>query len=793
MRITQVVPGGVADQAGLKEGDILLKINGKNFKFDQAMAIINRVPLGEYATYLIERDGKQFETKIKILKVFDISFLSRFLLGLGFLFVSFVVIMTKPKGKTQQRFAYYSIMTMLFFSLYSLRIDTREDPLWLIIILIGFSVIGIVFAPPQFVNFFFYFPVKKNIQHKKALIALMYTISVIFIITIILNNRFNFFRDLIRYYVLIPYLFFLIGFIVFSHSYFKRVEVLRRKQLRPILISISIGVAAFSYTIILGNAYPFAIFLNPTWFLPSLLIISVPIAFGYSIFRNRLMDIDLIIKKSLIYGIITASIAGTYLLFVLGFGSMIGIMLGQSENQLLTIFAFLIIAFAFDPFKRKVQEWIDRLFYQERYNYQKALLEFSQELPRLIHMEEILKLMINRISNTMHVEKISLSICNETEGCFCSTKNIDNKYCSFRESPDGLLSLMRKIKLPQSFVLLSEEPDSVKINEEDRDKIMNAGVVLSVPMILQDRLIGILNVGPKLSGKVYSQEDIDLLSTVAGQAAIAIENARLHKAEIENQKIQEELAIARRIQKELLPNADPSIIGLDIAGISIPASTVGGDYFDYILLEPKKLLVVVGDVSGKGMSAALYMSKIQGMVQIAAHLYKTPKEMLIEINRRIYDGIERKSFITMILALFDLEQQKVNICRAGHNKPLVRVNGKFEYVGSEGIGLGLERGPVFESNIEEITIPINENGFYFFYTDGLNEAMNNKLEEFGDERIYKIVEMNYHLNSRDLQNKITTEVDEFRGSAEQNDDLTMVIVKANGKKSGMQDIDKKSD
>jgi len=151
--------------------------------------------------------------------------------------------------------------------------------------------------------------------------------------------------------------------------------------------------------------------------------------------------------------------------------------------------------------------------------------------------------------------------------------------------------------------------------------------------------------------------------------------------------------------------------------------SVGGDYFDYIQLGPKKLLVVVADVSGKGMSAALYMSKIQGMVQLAAHMYKTPKEMLIQINRRIFDGIERKSFITMILAMFDLQKNEVRICRAGHNKALIGVNGKLQFLNGHGIGLGLERGKIFEKELQEIRKPLTHDGIFVFYSDGLTEAM----------------------------------------------------------------------
>jgi sigma-B regulation protein RsbU (phosphoserine phosphatase) len=307
---------------------------------------------------------------------------------------------------------------------------------------------------------------------------------------------------------------------------------------------------------------------------------------------------------------------------------------------------------------------------------------------------------------------------------------------------------------------------------------MEAGIVLAVPMFSRDRLIGILHLAQKESERPYSEEDIDLLQTVANQAAIAIENARLHKEEIEKQRIEEELTMARRIQQGLLPKASPQITGLDIAGISIPATTVGGDYFDFIKLDDTHLLVVVGDVSGKGMSAALYMSKIQGMIQFASRVYSSPKEILVEVNRRIYDGIERKSFITMIVALFDLDSRKVTICRAGHNPALVASNGRISFLKLKGIGLGLEPGLIFGHELEMFDEELKPGKLFLFYSDGLTEAMNENKEEFGEKRVLDSIR-NYHATSAStLQHNMIDALKRFRGSAEQNDDVTLVIVKS---------------
>lgn len=775
--ITDVVPGGVADRAGIKDGDLLLKVNGKSFENSgQAQAMINRVPRGDYATYQISRNGVVFETKIQILKVFEIAYLTLFTLGLGSLLVGYVVVMTKPQGRVQRLFGRYGIAAMLLFGFFS-RNNPASSGLLTSLFIVGTSL-GRIIAPAMFVTFFFHFPVRKKILDHKWVVPSLYATGILLLAALIVGNRMSLPFEVLAAILYSPFLFYFAGLLVFAHSYLTLVDPDKRPQLRPILIAVPLGAVAAMYTTVISIVNPFAIFLNPSLFIPGLLILAIPIAFGYSIFRYRLMDIDLIVKRSLIYGVVTASTAAIYLLTVVGIGNLLSYFMGTEENEVLNVFAFILIALAFDPIKRRAQDWIDRLFYHERYNYQKALLEFSQELPGLMNLEQILNSVVNRISGTMHVDKVAVLLCDETEGCSCVSKDIPQIYCTFMESDNGLIELLRQTRGPVTLAFLGEEGDRTRLNQEDKGKVVDSGIVLSVPMFLKDRLIGTMNVGPKKSGKMYSQEDIDLLSTVASQAAIAIENARLHRSELEKHRMEEELNIARRIQQGLLPKSNPQIEGLEISGISIPAQSVGGDYYDFIRLPDNKLLVVVADVSGKGMSAALYMSKIQGMIQLAAHMYASPKEMLVEVNRRIYDGIERKSFITMILGLFDLRKREVIMCRAGHNKALVSSNGDVRYASAGGIGLGLEHGPLFERYLEEVAEPLTDGKMFVFYSDGLSEAMNIQRDQFGEDAVHRIVEARKDAPVVELQNSILSAVESFRGSAEPHDDITLVIVRS---------------
>ena len=771
--IKDVVPGGVTDRAGVRDGDTLLRINGTEINPESASFILNNMKRGDTATYSIARGQIHFETKIEIIKLFNTFEFSLYVLGFAFLLVGYVVVMTKPEGVIQRKFGTYGIFTMLVFGLFLLNLS--HEPLWKVILLLGFFLIGRIFAQPIMLKFFLYFPVRHNVLEKKWLSPLLYGLSVLSLIPLFFGSRLN--PTLAGYIFAMPITFFVFGLGLFTGGYRRVVNREQRKQLRPIFIGVIIGMLVFFYISVLTGVKPFAIVTQPILVLPIIFIIATPLTFGYAIFRYRLMDIDLIFERSLIYGAVTATLAAIYLGVVFGIGTVLGIVVGNPDSKLLNIAAFVVIAFVFDPIKRRVQESIDRTFYRERHDYQKALSEFSQELPRLIDLDQILNSIVNRISNTMHVDKVAVIICGEHESCFSITRNIDRECCDYIDTQNGLIQYLRQKKAAQTLYFLNEDRDSLGINQTDVDKIRHAGVVLAIPMLIQDKLIGLITAGPKLSGKVYSHDDIDLLTTVANQAAISVENARLHRSELEKQKIEEELEMARRIQQGLLPKTNPRIEHLDISGISLPALSVGGDYYDFIPLGPGTCLVVVADVSGKGMSAALYMSKIQVMIQLAAHMYRTPKEMLIHVNRLLYEGIERKSFITMILGLFDMTSRTVRLCRAGHNKAIVETNGEIRFLDSHGIGLGLERGPLFEETLEEIEYPLMKDSLVIFYSDGLPETMNEERDQLGEEALCDIIRSNKDRTALDLQNQLMAKAREFRGHADQNDDITIVIVK----------------
>ena len=247
----------------------------------------------------------------------------------------------------------------------------------------------------------------------------------------------------------------------------------------------------------------------------------------------------------------------------------------------------------------------------------------------------------------------------------------------------------------------------------------------------------------------------------------------------EKERIKRELEIARNVQLSFLPRKNPEIEGIDIASLCIPAEEVGGDYYDFIEINPRKLGVVIGDVSGKGISAAFYTTLTKGFLKSVARTVLSPKKVLINMNELFYENAERGIFVSMIYGIFDLDSGTLTFARAGHNPMILRRSeeGKTEELNSSGIALGLEQGNIFPSTIEEKTITIEKNDVFLFYTDGFNEARNHSSEEFGEERLMALVKTYDKLSAENLLKKIREEIQDFTAGVSQHDDMTAVIVK----------------
>lgn len=770
--ITDVVPDGVADKAGIKDGDLLLSINDVPIESNTRKAIdqVNRISSGVYAKYEIERDGKIFYCSVMIIKVFDVFFLARFLFGVVFLIVGFVVVQSRPEGLIQRNFFYIGIL--LLFNNDNLRIVIQYFPNW---INLGFFAFTLLLFPVVFLKFAFLFPVKRN---RKYFHILLYPILFLVLINIIVVSIQNYKPFMTEWQLAIAgntgLLSFIVGTIVFIDSYFRYLNKVQRKPLAPIVYCSFISLFATLYIVYLNTTNTYVIFIKPEMLLPGLLMLAFPLAYCYSIFKYKLMDSQFIIKKSLIYGLISTGIAVIYILVVFGIGDVLKGVLGENENEALSIFALVVIAFVFDPLKKRIQNAVDKIFYRERYDYQKALLDFSKILPLKLTVNQVMNSVVNTISSTMHIDKIAGVILNGNSHNACFVRNLPEELCTYSFYPNGVLDLLKTGKKTININNLADQRLYHSLSGEETKKLAGSGVHLIVPMVSNDKLIGYISAGSKLSEKTYSEDDIELLSTVASQAAISIENARLHEQEKTLIEVQQEIKLASQIQNEWQPKEAPVIPGFEVALKTIPAKVVGGDYLDVVKIDDDNYSLCIGDVSGKGLPAAMLMGYVQAILRSQSLALIDINDCIKNVNRLVFENSSKDMFVTLFYCILNYKTGAVNYINAGHNYPiLLSGNGNLRYLFEGGLPLGIEDNPVYQAG----RVVIDKNDILLMYTDGITESFNKNKNQFGEERLLKTLVSAKSSSCSKIMNIIFDSVTEFRGEEDVFDDSSIILLK----------------
>lgn len=320
--------------------------------------------------------------------------------------------------------------------------------------------------------------------------------------------------------------------------------------------------------------------------------------------------------------------------------------------------------------------------------------------------------------------------------------------------------------------------DDVSTDRRTRyiSKLKKVGSLLVVPLVSHQNLIGILYATKQMDFG-FDQDDIDVLSGFADQVTIAIENATLIKKSLEKERLQRELLLAQEMQKRLLPQTLPTFSTLEMRAVSAPALEVGGDYYDIALLDEHRVGIVIGDVSGKGVGAAFYMAEVKGIFQSLSKIHSSPKQFLVKANECLLSSLDKRSFISLIYAVLDVVTGDLVVSRAGHCPMLYATSSSIKYIKPTGMGLGLSGGKLFEDSLEEKRIVMKEGDICVFYTDGVTESRSASGEEFGYERLMKVVEEKRSSSAEDIKEEIIQRVWSYTDAQGYDDDLTVFVVK----------------
>lgn len=330
-------------------------------------------------------------------------------------------------------------------------------------------------------------------------------------------------------------------------------------------------------------------------------------------------------------------------------------------------------------------------------------------------------------------------------------------------------------------LLANAAADSRIVKHED--PALTVRSVIAVPLVFRDRFFGVLAVTNPIGDRPFTEMDFSLMQSLAEQAALALHNAELLNLQLEKKQLDLDLSLASGIQQMLLPSAVPHLEGLNLDARYAAAQRVGGDLYDLFPLSATKLGVAVADVSGKGIPASLLMAICRTNLRQIAPRHSSPAAVLAELNRELGDGVQRGMFITILYAVIDTQRDEVTFARAGHELPLFTkrdastgmVTGEF--IGSEGMALGMVPEEIFKSAIADHTERFAKGDVLVLYTDGITEAPNEEGKEFSGPRLADALRALHQRDAIGINDGILESVNRFVGASAQRDDFTLVTVK----------------
>lgn len=339
----------------------------------------------------------------------------------------------------------------------------------------------------------------------------------------------------------------------------------------------------------------------------------------------------------------------------------------------------------------------------------------------------------------------------------------------------GIAGLVAETGKPLNIVDAYDHPKFSR----DYDKKTNyrTRAMLCVPLKVRGKIIGVIQVINKLVDPFFFTEDeLDMLITIASSAAVAVDTAKMHKVIVQKQTLDRDLRLAKEVQESFLPKDLPAKGNFKFAALNQPALAIGGDFYNFFHLPGNKLGIVLGDVSGKGISASLFMARLTSDFQYYTLLYPTPKSLLTQMNNVLCERTKRGMFVTLIYMLLDTVDNTVVIANAGHMSPIY-----CDEDGVQKIDTDTSKGPPLgimpDVEFDQKTFELDENSNITLFTDGVIEAQNGHGELFGIQRLMDVIEKQPN-NPDTIVSSITDAVDGFTSAGGRGDDLTLLVLSA---------------
>lgn len=393
-----------------------------------------------------------------------------------------------------------------------------------------------------------------------------------------------------------------------------------------------------------------------------------------------------------------------------------------------------------------------------------SLFEMSREFSILLSKEQIIKILSYRLMGQLMVSRYCIYLIGSDSKLHLVVNRFD------KEIPDSFLKEVLSIDKTDKIKNIKFSQDVFSFFNLIKAKVFS-------PMIVQGKIKGFLIVGKKLNNEEFTEANIEFIEALGNRGIVAIENDRLFKEELEKKKMESEMNLGLEIQQNLMPKEIPQINGYSLAGKSIPSRAVGGDYFDFVKLNENETLIIIADVSGKGLPAALLMANVQAAIRVLAPLNLPLKEFITRINLLVYQNTSPDKFITFFAGVLNNLTNKFTYINAGHNPP-IHINNAHDVnqLTEGGLILGFLEDSISYSIGE---VELKSGDMICMFTDGVTEAQDTHNNEYGEEQLMDFVKSNFYLNAPEFLELLINEIRKFSGDQSLYDDVTSVILRRN--------------
>jgi len=319
------------------------------------------------------------------------------------------------------------------------------------------------------------------------------------------------------------------------------------------------------------------------------------------------------------------------------------------------------------------------------------------------------------------------------------------------------------------------DPDSLGT---DLESTSSSRTTLAAPLIYGGQRMGVLVVANESTGSAFLPADVTVFQAIADQSSFALYAATMFSEAHEKKRMDHDLQVARDIQKILLPSSSPEVPGFLIAGVNLPASSVSGDYFDYVTVDSDRIGVAIADVSGKGVPASLIMAMCRSVLRGAARGQQSPSEVLREVNRQLFPDIKEDMFISAAYVLVNHQTGSMTMARAGHDAPLLYVAAArtVTAVKPPGMALGIDSGGVFDRVLQDHSLKLEKGDCLVLYTDGVTEALDAAGSEYGLDNVVQAIRESASEGPTAVLQRLTDELQSFVGGHPQHDDITLIAI-----------------